>query len=446
MPTSPPIVPKPTIFRNLFRLARKPLKVFGEYIEAYGQNFVLAVGGSRSTHFTTDAAVAQHVLQRNHRNYEKSEIQTVEMGKYLGYGLLTNGGKSWLRQRRLIQPGFHRKRMMALTDEMIAVIQSSCQQAAAESTIDLKKFTKDVTFAVIVRAIFTDGFDKEATRELQAILDAVQSFVIYPIRLPFLRKPLKWLGQERKHLQLAERGRNMILERIQARRAGTPVDDLLQMLLDSRYEDGSGMTDEQLIDEIIILFAAGYETSANALAWAIYLLLQHPEHLPVIRKEVEAVAASGPFGFHNANQLTYLTQVIEETMRLYPPAWITDRIGYQDDEATGYHIPQGRTVGVYIYGIHHSPVYYDEPEDFRPARMHPDVKKQRPPFCYLPFGGGPRLCIGHHFALLEMQLFLAEFLGKYDFSVEGTLPEVHPLPTITLGMDRPVRVRIRERS
>jgi len=339
-PTSPPIVPKPTILRNLLRLARRPLIVFGEYIEEYGQNFVLAVGGSRSTHFTTDATIAQHVLQRNHRNYEKSEIQTVEMSKYLGYGLLTNGGESWLRQRRLIQPGFHRKRMMALTNEMITVIRASCRRAAAESTTDLKGFTKDVTFAVIVRAIFTDGFNDTATRELQD-----------PIRLPFLRKPLRWLGRERKHLELSARARTMILERINARRTGLPQDDLLQMLLDSRYEDGTGMTDEQLIDEIIILFAAGYETSANALAWALYLLLRHPEQMPRIRQEINTITADTPLGFANAGNLTYLTQVIEETMRLYPPAWITDRIGRANDEIAGYHIPQGRTVGIYIYGI-----------------------------------------------------------------------------------------------
>ncbi|MEL7159450.1 MAG: cytochrome P450 [Bacteroidota bacterium] len=437
MPT--PHVPRTLILRNLLRLARHPLIVFGEYTVRYGQNFVLAVGGSRSTHFTTDAEVVRHVLQRNHRNYEKSEIQTVEMGKYLGFGLLTNGGESWLRQRRLIQPGFRRQRMENLVTDMQAVIADHCRTAAERPRTDLKTFTKNVTFAIIVRAIFTDGFDAAATAELQDILDRVQRFVIYPIRLPFTKGPLRWLGKEKKYLGLAATARNMIQQRIDARRNATPEDDLLQMLLDSRYEDGSAMTDEQLIDEVIILFAAGYETSANALAWTIHLLLRHPEHLPRIREEIAAV---GTLGFGNANQLTYLTQVIEETMRLYPPAWITDRVGYADDEAAGHHIPRGRTVGIYIYGIHRSPAYYDNPNEFRPARMHPDRKKERPTFSYLPFGGGPRLCIGHHFAMLEMQLVLAELYGNYSVASPEPVPGVPAAPTITLGMGRNVAIRL----
>jgi len=443
MPT--PIVPRLQIVRNLFRLISNPLAVFREHIGEYGQNFILAIGGSRTTHFTTDAAVAQHVLQKNHRNYEKSEIQTVEMGKYLGKGLLTNGGESWLKQRRLIQPGFHRKRMEALVTEMQSVIATNCEAAAREEEVDLKAFTKDTAFGIIVRAIFTDGFDTEATKKLQNILDAIQQFVIYPVRMPFLKGPLRWSGKEKKHLRLAAEARAMTLERIQARRAGQPKDDLLQMLLDSHYEDGSGMSDDKIIDEIIILFAAGYETSANVLAWANYLLLRHPEQLPRIRKEVAAVRARGPLGFHNAKELTYLTQVIEETMRLYPPAWLTDRVGFEDDEIAGHRIPKGRTVGIYIYGIHRSGAYYKDPDVFRPERMHTDAKRQRPPFCYLPFGGGPRLCIGHHFAMLEMQLFLAELLGKYEVSTRQPVREITPAPAVTLGMKEQLMVRVRRR-
>lgn len=440
MPT--PTIPRPLLLRNLIRLARHPLPVFAEYVAEFGQNFVLAVGGSRSTHMTTDAEVAQHVLQRNHRNYEKSEIQTVEVGKYLGYGLLTNGGQSWLQQRRLIQPAFHRRRMAALTAAMSAEIAAGCRAAAAEDATDLKTFTKDVTFAVIVRAIFTDAVDRATMRELQDILDTVQKFIIYPIRLPFLKRPLRWLGLERKHLRRAERARSLIRQRVVARRAGPPQDDLLQMLLDSRYEDGTAMDDDQLIDEILILFAAGYETSANALAWAVYLLLRHPEHLPGLRAEIAAVTAEGALGVRTAGQLEQVTAVIEETMRLYPPAWITDRVGAEDDEAAGHRIPAGRTVGVFIYGIHRSPAYYDAPDAFRPERMLPKAKKERPAFSYLPFGGGPRLCIGHHFAMLEMQLLLAELLGKYEVEAVGELGAVVARPAITLGMDRGVGVKI----
>ncbi len=425
-----PRVPRPTVLRNLLRLARRPIPVFTEYLERYGDNFILSVGGTRVTHFTRDAEVARHVLQRNHRNYEKSEIQTEQVGKYLGFGLLTNSGEDWLRQRRLIQPGFHRRRMAALTAEMQSVIEEECARTAGSGTVDLFGFTRQVAFRIIVRALFTRGFGEEETRRLHTILDQLQAYVIYPIRLPFLRGILRWSGQEKRHLALAQESRELIRQQVTNRRRtrGPAPDDLLQMLLDTRYEDtGEPMSDEQLIDEIIILFAAGYETSANALAWTFWLLLKHPAELARLRA---------------APTDEYFTQVIEESMRLYPPAWITDRVALGPDDAAGFTIDTGMVIGLFIYGIHHNPRYYDDPEAFRPERMHPDRKKERHPFSFMPFGGGPRLCIGHHFAMLEMQLFLRHLVEHYQLTAVGALPQPVAKPYVTLHQDRPVPVQL----
>ena len=391
------------------------------------------VGGSRYTHFTRDAEVARHVLQRNHRSYEKSEIQTTQMGKYLGFGLLTNSGDDWLRQRRLIQPGFHRQRLAALEAEMQDVVEQSCARAATGEAFDLFRFTRQVAYDIIVRALFTDGFGEADTRRLHAILDKLQAYVIYPIRLPLLRAPLRWLGLERSHLELAEESRRLVhrpvARRQQASTCERAPDDLLQMLLDTRYEDtGEPMSDEKLIDEILILFAAGYETSANALAWTLWLLLRHPEELHRLRQRID--------------DDTYLTQVIEESMRLYPPAWITDRVALEDDEAAGFAIDKGMTIGVFIYGIHHNPAYYADPEAFRPERMHPGAKKERHPYSFIPFGGGPRQCIGNHFALLEMRLFLRHLVKHYHIEAVGELPDLQPKPYVTLHQDQPVQVKL----
>jgi cytochrome P450 len=424
-----PRIPRPVALANLLRLARRPIPVFTEYLERYGDNFLLSVGGSRITHFTRDAEVARHVLQRNHRNYEKSEIQTDQMGRYLGFGLLTNSGDDWLRQRRLIQPGFHRRRMAALTAEIQAVIEEECARAARQPELDLFRFTRQVAFRIIVRALFTRGFGEAETERLHAILDKLQAYIIYPIRLPFLRAPLRWTGLERRHLALAKESRALIKQQIIARRIASEQDDLLQMLLDTRYEDtGESMSDDRLIDEILILFAAGYETSANALAWTFWLLLRHPPEWDRLRADPSDVR---------------LTRVIEESMRLYPPAWITDRVALGPDEAAGFTIDPGHTIGVFIYGIHHHPAYYDDPEVFRPTRMHTDRKKERHPFSFLPFGGGPRQCIGNHFAMLEMKLFLRHVVENYALEAVGKLAEPEPKPYVTLHQDRPVRVRLR---
>lgn len=447
----PPIIPRFKVITGIPRTIRSPLDTFGGYVKTYGDNFILSVGGSRRTQMTVDADVFQYVLQRNHKNYEKSEIQTDQMARYFGYGLLTNSGKSWLTQRRLIQPGFNRVRLEVLTQRMQEVIADRCdwlrEQAKAGKEVDLFHFTRDAVFRIIVQAIFTDGFSEEEAHLLNAIIDKVQGYIIYPVRVPFLRGPLRWSGLEKKHVDLAHEVRRNIQEKMDARRAGEPKDDLLQMLLDVRYADtNEPMTDEQLIDEIMILFAAGHETSANSLAWTVWLLLRHPAELAKVRTELAAAEALGPIDFKGVRRLPYLTQVIEESMRLYPPAWITDRVALDADQSDEYDIQQGTVIGLFIQGLHRNPKYWEEPAAFRPERMTPEAKKERHPMCYVPFGGGPRLCIGNHFAMLEMQLLLAAVLKGFDFSLPADAEKVQPVPYITLHMDRPVKLGVRLRE
>lgn len=448
---SPPAIPRSRALLNIPRTMRRPIPTFLSYFREFGDNFILSVGGSRRTHLTIDAEVFQYVLQKNHRNYEKSEIQTDQMARYFGYGLLTNSGKDWLTQRRLIQPGFHRKRLERLTAEMIDVIRRQCDgltaTAASGEAINLYEFTRDTVFNVIVRAIFTDGFTPEDTNRLNDIIDRVQAYVIYPVRVPFLRKPLQWMGQEQKHIALAEEVRQRIQQKIDERRAGKPKDDLLQMLLDARYEDsGEPMADKKVIDEIMILFAAGHETSANALAWTVWLLLRHPDELAKVKAEITVASAAGPIDFEGVRRLPYLTQVIEESMRLYPPAWITDRVALDADNYGGLDIAQGTVIGLFIYGLHRNPKYWKDPDAFRPGRMAAAEKKARHPMAFLPFGGGPRLCIGNHFAMLEMQLLMVELLSRFELELLPGAEVVQGKPLITLHQDREVMVRVRSTS
>lgn len=432
-------------------LAFNPLKGFGRYLEEYGPSFILDVGGSRRTIFTTDPDLIQYVLQKNHRNYEKSEIQTDQMGKYLGYGLLTNSGQSWLRQRRLIQPGFHRQRMQAIVTEMQHTIEKHCADLdatiASGEEVDIQKFTLQLAFRIIARAIFTDGFSYEQMEALDDAMTRIQQFIIFPIRLPFLQPVVKGLGYEKKYVDLSGAIGDQIMERVNARRnSGTPKDDLLQMLLDSRYEaSGEPMEDRQLIDEIMILFAAGHETSANALAWMLYLLDQHPEVTATIRAEINEKL--GPDEVPNMQQLrefTYLTATIEEVMRLYPPAWISDRKAQADDSFKGVEITEGMVVAPYFYGLHRRADLYEDPLAFKPERMLPEAKKQRHPYSYLPFGGGPRMCVGFHFAMLEMQLAMIHLLRHYTFTGRKG-QNIKPKPFITLRPAQPIKMKVTKR-
>lgn len=452
MPHYPPDVPLLKILRRTPRTARNPIPEFTRYAREYGPTFKLDVGGQRRSYVTTEPEFIQHVLQKNHRNYEKSYIQTEELGRYVGYGLLTNSGASWLRQRRLIQPGFHRRRILGLVGEMQNSIEAHCREldaaAAANQPLALEVFTLQLTFRIIARAIFTDGFDRPEMEWLDDMMTRIQQYVVYPIRLPFLKWYFNLSGQEARHLRYSAEVEQKILARVEARRRATtgPKDDLLQMLLDSRYEDdGQPMEDRRLVHEVMILFAAGHETSANALTWIIYLLDRHPTELEKVRAELHECLGDRNPTPAELRELPYLTATIEEAMRLYPPAWITDRVALNDDRWGEFDIPKDMVVVPFIYGVHHRADLYPDPEKFRPARMLPDRKKERHPFAYIPFGGGPRLCIGMNFAIIEMQLALAFILRRYDFTVLE--PErVRAQPYLTLRPRGSVRVRVRKRE
>ncbi|MEM8585417.1 MAG: cytochrome P450 [Bacteroidota bacterium] len=422
MAVTPPTVPSGKALRRLIPFALDPLKGFDRYFQEYGPSFFLKAGRGRRTLVTVDPQVAQAALQREHKYFEKSEIQSDQMAKYLGRGLLTNNGSDWLRQRRLIQPGFHRKRLL----ELIQGMQAECNRIGDETlapaarsgrAIEVHELMTVLTFRIIARAIFTDGFSPKQTTEFSEAVTRIQSFIIYPIRLPFMRPIYRLIGQEQKYRKLAGDIGLKLLDRVNERRAATaPKSDLLQMLLDSRYEDtGEPMNDQQLIDEIMIIFAAGHETSANALTWTIHLLMQHEDILERCREEAQSVMPNGTADLEKLSKLKYIQQVLEESMRLYPPAWVTDRIATQAVEVAGIKLRKNEVVVPYIYGLHRSEAIYDAPAVFDPDRMTTEKKRNRHPFSYIPFGGGPRLCIGHHFAMMEMKLVLAYCLQNWDF-------------------------------
>jgi cytochrome P450 len=220
----------------------------------------------------------------------------------------------------------------------------------------------------------------------------------------------------------------VLMEYIQRRRNEAPGNDLLQTLMDARYSDGEGMSDELVLSESMQLLVAGHETSSNGLSWLLYLLSSRPDCLERVRQEFDSVLGEEPLNHGHVPKLEFTTQVIQEGLRLYPPFWMIDRMAVADDRVGDIAIPRGSMVIVYVYGAHHAPRYWPEPETFDPDRFIKGTEKQRTPFTYLPFGGGPRGCIGNHYAMLQILMILSDLLRKYDFQLApGQTIEARPM-------------------
>ena len=454
-------LPRVPRWRSLLRsvaLAKDPLPVLDATLARYGDTVELFIGGIEKSILTRDPGLTQHILQKNHRNYAKSKF-TRGFSRYIGHGLLTNDGPDWLRQRRLIQPGFHRQRvagltglMQEITAETLAPLLAQADAGGGVASVQVHELMTRLTFRIIARSVFSTNFPEAELDRLAELITQIQTFFVRSIRQPYLKPWFRFRGRFAYHDALAAEMRTLlgrlIAERQQAsaRPAATPPDDLLQMLLDARYEDtGEPMTPDRVLDEALILLVAGHETSANALTWLTYLLAHHPEEAAAIQAESEAMLAGRPPVFEDLPRLGRALYAVQETMRRYPPAWMVDRVALADDDYQGLHIPKGTLFSLYFYGLHHDPKYWDAPEEFRPGRFAPGQARPVQPNAYVPFGGGPRLCIGMQFALTEMQLVTLELLRQFSIEWVAGQPPVAMQPLITLRPRQDFQVRLRRR-
>ena len=454
-----PRVPRWRSIVNSLRMADSPIPVLDQVLANFGNTAELFIGGVRRTVLTRDPGLVQHILQKNHRNYAKSSF-TLGFARYVGHGLLTNDGPDWLRQRRLIQPGFHRQRVAGLTTLMQEITADTLaplvQQAAAQggaAQVPVHELMTRLTFRIIARSVFSTNFPEAQLERLAALITEIQAFYVRTIRQPYLQPWLRLRGQYRYHDALTRELRTLLAGYIAQRQqtnaapGATPPDDLLQMLLDVRYEDtGLPMEPNRVLDEALILLVAGHETSANALTWLLLLLANNPAEAQAIRAEAETALAGRAPAFADLPQLPRALAAVQEAMRCYPPAWMLDRVALQDDEYQGRRIPKGTLFSVYLHGLHHDPAHWPEPAAFRPARFLPGTPQV--PFTYVPFGGGPRLCVGMQFALTEMQLVTLELLRQFDVAwpASGPVPvPTQPLITLRPKGDFELSFRVRDR-
>jgi cytochrome P450 len=235
------------------------------------------------------------------------------------------------------------------------------------------------------------------------------------------------------------RADSVLLEYIQARRNQPPGSDLLQSLMDARYADGEGMSDEMVLSESMQLLVAGHETSSNGLSWLLYLLSTHPDALERVREEFHAVLGDAQLSHADVLKFPYTTQIIHETLRLYPPFWMIDRMAVNEDRVGDVVIPAGSMVIVYVYGAHHAKSRWENAGDFQPERFVKENEKLRTPFTYLPFGGGPRVCIGNQYAMLQILMILSDLLRRYDFQLAPG-QTIEALPMVILRPKHGIRM------
>ena len=412
-------------------MARNPVQVLSKYTKIHGSTFRFYFGGVKEAIVTTDPVVIQRVLKTNSENYHKSEIQKKRMGHFLGKGLLTTEGEAWKTQRRLIQSGFERKQLEVLSSIMQDSLADSLRdfdRQARLGPVDIYPLMMKITFAMVGRSLFGARLKEEDIDLISTAILTVQEFMVRQTIQPYLNPWFAVSGELRRHWELRSRAFGVLDEYLQRRRKEVPGHDLLQILMDARYSDGHGMSDELILSESMQLLVAGHETSSNALSWLLYLLSSRPDCVDRVRQEFDSVLGDKPLSYSDVAKFEFTTQVISEALRLYPPFWMVDRMALADDRAGDVVIPRGSTVVVFIHGVHHSPQYWENPENFDEERFSKAKEKLHTPFAHLPFGAGPRGCIGGNYAMLQMLMILSVLLRKYDFClVPGQTIEARPM-------------------
>lgn len=353
------------------------------------------------------------VLVEDAAKFHKPVLTKAVMKPVVGQGLFTNEGDSWKRQRKLTQPAFHTRRIGAYGDVMVKHTLRQLADWRDGQTRAIDADMIELTMAIISETLFDASV--EETARISAAITSVLSIMDH--RFNRLVNTPNWLPiPENRRFRtdiaaLDELIQGFIDDR---RRSGADTGDLLSMLLLAQDEDDGGfMTDQQVRDEAMTLFGAGHETTSNALMWTWYCLSQNPDAEAKLHAELDSVLNGRTPTLEDLPRLKYTEQVVKEAMRLYPPAWGTTREAIVDTTVGEYPVKRGEVLVINIYGVHRDPRFFPDPERFDPDRFTPEREKALPKYAYLPFGGGPRVCIGNAFAMMEARLILATIASRY---------------------------------
>jgi cytochrome P450 len=429
-------------------LRRDPFTFLVGLAREYGDVVRFRVGPV-DVHLVTDPGGVQHVLQDNNRNYGKQTRGFQKLRLVLGRGLLTSEGDFWRRQRRIAQPGFHRDKIRRFADQMTRATERMLQRwadresAAFREPIDIAHEMMLLTLSIVGETLLSLDTTEESERVGAAVtltLEHIQRrmFAMFPIvdDLP--------LPSNRRFHRAVRYMDQLVFKLIDDRRAsGVDPGDLLSMLMQARHDDsGEGMSAQQLRDEVMTIFAAGHETTANALAWTFYLLSGHPAVARRLRGELHQALAGRAPRYEDLARLPYTAAVIQEALRLYPPAWVISRSAIGDDVVCGYRVPARSIVVLSPYITHRREASWPNPEGFDPDRFLGERTSGAHRFDYFPFGGGPRQCIGNGFALMEAQLVLATIAQRFELHlVPGHATVAEPRVTLRPRGGIPMRLK-----
>jgi len=423
--------PRGGLLGLLPELSRDALGLFTSLTRDYGDFVRLRLGLTRAVLIGHPALVEEVLVTRNH-DYRKN-LGTRRLGSLLGNGLLLSEGDFWLRQRRLMQPAFHRRHLADMAQTMVSTTSAAIDAWQAGETRDIHREMTEITLQIVARTLFgTDLTDDLACirRSSNVLTEHFRSrlfslLIMVPDGMPTPGN-LRYLA--------AVRDLNALVLRIIAERRtpGGTHSDLLSMLLAARDDAGRGMTDRQLRDEVMTLLLAGHDTTALALTWAWVLLAQHPHVAAQLHSEIDAVLAGQSPTAADTARLPYAEQVISETLRLYPSAWAIGREAVRTTEIGGQPVSKGTTVLLSPWVLHRDPRFFETPDAFRPERWADGLAQHLPRFAYVPFGGGQRTCIGSGFAMLEATLLLASIAQRFSLQLAEPSRRLVPLPVVTL--------------
>ncbi|MGH7563177.1 MAG: cytochrome P450 [Gemmatimonadota bacterium] len=444
VPTRSPLPPGPSghpILGNLREFAGDTLGFATRLAREFGEVARFRVV-NRTAYLLSSPAAVERVLVTNQRNFIKHTFFWRKVDAIFGKGLLTNEGDDWLRQRRLVQPAFHHERISEYARIMVDYTIDRLDGWKDGEERDVRGEMTSITFRVVAKTLF----DAEVAGDIAEIAGAFDTGIeeiARRIRRPVLVPDWVPTSGNRRYRRAVNRMDHLVYRIIDEHRDGRDRGDLLSALMQVRDEGGRPMEEKQIRDETITMLLAGHETTALALTWTWYLLSQHPGVAARLEEEVDVTLDGRPPGVEDLPRLPYTGRVVKESMRIYPPAYSFGREALEDDEILGWPVPAGTTLFVFPWVLHRDPRFYPDPLRFDPDRWTESFEMELPRHAYLPFGSGPRMCIGREFARMELVLIVATIAQR--FRLEWGAERPTPMASITLRPTGGLRAVVRGR-
>ena len=426
---------KPTVLHSFHPLGqleqfRKDPLLFLEKMAGKDDEKVQFRFANRTVHLLMSPVLVKEVLVTQSDSFQKSK-QFRELSLLIGEGLVTSESPLHTKQRKTIQPYFTPRHIQKYMSEMIESASSMMDGWEINCSRDISKDMMEVTLAVITKTMFNMDV-KEGHQKVGVHLETIMETATKRIR-SFLKPPLSWPTAEVKQYKTSTQELKRVVDEIihQKEYHQDEKEDLLHALLHARDEEGNGMSRNQLMDEVMTIFVAGHETTANLLSWFFYVLECDKEIKRKVYEEVDRVVGSKELSSGDLSHLHYTRQALQETLRLYPPVWMFGRIAVKDVMIGDHLIKEGENILVSPYLMHRNEKYFPDPLTFDPERFPEANSKKIEPYAYFPFGGGPRVCIGNHFALQEALIIAALYMQRFTFEMPiSQKVECHPLITL----------------